>query len=84
MFGHLGNLSDQMKMLGRLMKDEKFRAVLMNPKVQELMRDPEFLALIKSQDMGKMMTHPRLAELMRDPELSQSIMELQSSFPKDV
>ena len=69
MFGKMHDMMKQLQMIQRLMKDEHFKALISHPKVQALLQDPEFQAVIKAQDMAKIGTHPKLASLMRDPDV---------------
>jgi predicted double-glycine peptidase len=68
-------------MMQRLMKDENFRALMNHPKVQELMRDPEFIEIAKKQDFSVMMTHPKFAGLLGDPELQQLFLRMKPQNP---
>jgi hypothetical protein len=72
------------QMFQRLMKDEPFRAFLSHPKVQELMKDPEFQEIIKTQDRLRLLKHPRFVSLQADPEVAGllSRLDFQSLFPK--
>jgi hypothetical protein len=76
MFEKLGEFAQQMKLVQRLMKDEHFRALMGHPKVQELLRDPEFQELIKAQDMSKLAGHPKFASVMQDPEIAGLVAKL--------
>ncbi len=69
MFGKMQDMMKQMQMIQKLMKDDNFKALISHPKVQALLKDPEFQAVMKSQDTAKIGTHPKLASLMRDPEV---------------
>ena len=70
MFGKMQDMMKQMQTMQKLMKDENFKAFITHPKVQELLRDPEFQTLIKGQDMSKIMTHPKFTVFREDPELA--------------
>ena len=76
MFDALKDKVKQLQMMQRLMKDEQFRALITHPKVQELLKDPEFQRLVSSKEMSKIIAHPKLASLMRDPELAPLLMKL--------
>ena len=76
MFDQLKNMAGQIQMMQRLMKDENFRALLSHPKMQELLRDPEFQEIVKSKDTARLMSNPKLASLMRDPELTPLLAKL--------
>lgn len=69
MFGKMKNMMDQFKMMQEMMKDENFRAFISHPKIQEMMKDPEFIAAMKTQDFAKIASHPKFAVLRTDPEL---------------
>ena len=71
MFDKMKNMAEQMAMMQKLMKDENFRAFISNPKVQEMMRDPDFQDAVKKQDGARLMANPRFAALKSDPELSE-------------
>ena len=57
------NMMDSMQLMQKLMKDENFKAFISHPKIQELLRDPEFIELMKTQDMRKIGTHPKFSIL---------------------
>ena len=76
MFDKIKNTMDQMQVMGRLMKDENFRALISNPKVQEVFRDPEFQNIVKEKDFSKMTMHPKFAKLMEDPEVRTLVSKL--------
>lgn len=76
MFNKLKGMTDQFKMMQKLMQDENFRAFISHPKVREVFMDPEFQTIMKSKDAQKMMTHPKFSSLMRDPEVAQLIAKL--------
>ncbi len=66
----------QAQALKRLMQDERVKALAGHPKVQALLRDPDFLTLVQSQDLAKISAHPKFTTLMQDPELSQLVAQL--------
>ena len=70
MFDSAKDMMKQLQMMQRLMKDDNFKALMSHPKVQDLFKDQQFLALITSQDMGKIATYPKLVALMADPSLA--------------
>lgn len=75
MFNKMGDLFKQLQTAQRLMKDERFRALISHPKVQTLLQDPDFRALLTSQDPAKpdfatLTSNPKLAALLRDPEVA--------------
>ena len=76
MFDKMKDMMGQFQMMQRLMKDENFRAFMAHPKVQEIFRDPEFQAAIKTKDAQTIMAHPKFAILMRDPELAALMAKL--------
>ena len=76
MFDKFKDLAGQIQMMQRLMKNENFRALMAHPKMQELLRDPEFQEIIKSKNTAQLMSHPKLASLMRDPELAPLLAKL--------
>ena len=76
MFGKMKGMMQQMQMMQKLMKDENFKAFIGHPKVQTLLRDPEFQELIKKQDFMKLGTHPKLAAMMNDPEVKPLMAKL--------
>ena len=77
-------MTEWLQALQRLMKDETFRAFLSHPKVQTLLKDPEFLEILKTQDRSKLLTHPKFATLAKDPEIAALLAKLnpQSLFQK--
>lgn len=70
MFGKMKNMMGQMQMMQKLMKDENFKAFMMHPKIQELLKDPEFLEAMKNQDTTTLMNNPKFSALRQDPELA--------------
>ena len=70
MFDKLKGAMNQLQLMQRLMKDEGFKALMANPKVQAVMMDPEFQRLIKTRDMAKVAAYPKFAALLRDPEVA--------------
>ncbi len=80
MFGRMKDMAAQMQMIQKLMKDENFKTLIAHPKMQELMKDPEFLEVMKNNDIQKASTNPKLAALKSDPELVQLIAKVQ--WPK--
>ena len=77
MFGKMRDMAAQMQLIQKLMKDDNFKALIAHPKMQELMKDPEFLEMMKTKDMQKAATNPKLAALKNDPELVQLISKVQ-------
>ena len=76
MFGNVRNMMDQVQMMQKLMKDENFKALIMNPKVREVFMDPEFQSIVKEQNFGKLATHPKFNSLMQDPEVRNLILKM--------
>ncbi len=79
MFDGMKNMAAQMQMMQKLMKDDNFRAFVSHPKIQELLKDPEFKDIAKSRDFTQIATHPKFATLMKDPELSSLLMKINPS-----
>lgn len=77
MFGKMKSMAAQMQMMQKLMKDENFKALIEHPKMQELLRDPEFIELMKTKDFEKASGNPKIAALKNDPELLQLISKVQ-------
>lgn len=69
MFGNLKDMAGQIQFLGKMMKNENFRALMSHPKVQEVFKDPGFQEIAKTKDSVKMMNHPKMLALMNDPEV---------------
>ena len=80
MFGKLGEMMKQFQLVQELLKDEEVRTLLAHPTVQALMKDPEFIDAVKSQDPSKLSAHPKLASVMRDPELAPLMAKLQTKL----
>lgn len=76
MFNTMGDMFKQLHAAQRLMRDEKFRALISHPKVQAAFQDPDIRALLTAQDPAKLMAHPKLAALLRDPDVSQLFAQL--------
>ncbi len=70
MFGKFKDMMSQAQMAQQLMKDKNFMAFISHPKVQELLRDPEFQEAVKKQDQSRLLSNPRFAALQQDPELA--------------
>lgn len=69
MFGKMGDMMKQLQLVQKLMKDENFKAFISHPKMQELIKDPEFMVLMKKQDMTALQRHAKFGSVMRDPEI---------------
>ena len=76
MFGKMGDMMKQLQMMQKLMKDENFKAFISHPKMQELIKDPDFMALMKKQDMPALQKHPKFGSVMRDPEILELIRKI--------
>lgn len=70
MAGPLGNMMEQLKLLKQLMSDERVRALITHPKVQQALMDPEIQALFRSKNAEAMAAHPKMRQLLQDPELA--------------
>lgn len=77
MFGKFKNMADQIQMAQKLMKDENFRNFMTHPKVQELLKDPEFQESLKKQDPSQLFNHPKVLALQTDPEIAKLAAKLQ-------
>ena len=77
--GMMGNLNNMGQFL-KLAKDENFRKFLAYPKVQELMKDPQFKTSVQSKDMTQLMNNTKFTELMKDPEIRNVLQNLSHSF----
>ncbi len=76
MFGKMKNMMDQFKMMQEMMKNEDFRAFISHPKIQSLMKDPEFVESLKKQDFNTVLQNPKFAALRSDQELIQLASKL--------
>ena len=74
MFESLKGTWQQLQMMQRLMKDERFKAFITHPKVQALLSDQAFQAAVKSKDTVRITT--ALAPLSRDPELAPLVAQI--------
>ena len=70
MFENFKNMADQIQMAQKLMKDENFRNFMSHPKVQELLKDPQFQESLKKQDPSQLFNHPKVLALQTDPEIA--------------
>jgi hypothetical protein len=77
MFGKMKEMAVQMQMMQKLMKDENFKALIAHPKMQELIKDPEFIELMKTKNFQEASSNPRIAALKNDPELLQLMAKVQ-------
>lgn len=76
MFDKMKGFMNQMQLMQKLMKDENFKAFMSHPKIQEMLRDPEFLEALKKQDTSKLMSNPKFSALRNDKELAQLAAKL--------
>jgi hypothetical protein len=76
MFGKMGDMMKQVQMMQKLMKDDNFKAFISHPKMQELIKDPEFMQLMKKQDMPALQKHARFGAVMKDPEILSLIQKI--------
>ena len=74
MFDKMRTAMQQLQMMQRLMKDEQFKPLITHPKMQAILKDPEFHALVKAQNAGAITA--RLAPLAQDPELAPLLKKL--------
>ncbi len=82
MFGKVKDFMGQMQMMQKLMQDEDFRAFMAHPKIQVLMKDPEFLDLLKSKDFQKISSNPKFSVLREDKELAALAQKMAASISK--
>ena len=78
MIGFFGNLNDLIK----LAQDQDFRKFLGNPKVQVLMKDPQFQKAVQEKNVFKLTAHPEFSELMKDPEIRSALEKLGQKYQK--
>ena len=78
MSGFFGNLNDLIK----LARDQDFQKFLANPKIQELMKDPEFQKAVTEKNVLKLTSHPEFSELMKDPEIRSALEKLGQKYQK--
>ena len=76
MFDKFKNMADQVQMAQKLMKDENFKNFMMHPKVQELLKDPQFQESLKKQDPSQLFNHPKVLALQTDPEIARLAAKL--------
>lgn len=76
MFDKFKNMAEQIQMAQKMMKDENFRAFMTHPKVQALLKDPQFQESLKNQDPSKLFSHPKVLALQSDPEIAQLASKL--------
>lgn len=79
MFDKFKNAAQQMAMVQKLMKDENFRNFMTHPKVQELLRDPQFQESMKNNDPSQLFNHPKVLALQSDPEVARLAAKLKES-----
>ena len=78
MSGFFSNFNDLVK----LAQDQDFQKFLAHPKVQVLMKDPEFQKAVKEKDVFKLTSHPEFSELMKDPEIRSALEKLGQKYKK--
>lgn len=61
-------------------KDKDFQRFYQNPKVQLLMRDPEFERAVKERDVFKLMANQEFQQALRDPEVRSALEEMRRKF----
>jgi hypothetical protein len=76
MFGKMKDMMGQFQLMQTLMKDENFKAFISHPKIQEMMKDPEFIEALKKQDFTKISNHPKFSALKNDRELAELASKL--------
>lgn len=76
MFDKLNSFWGQFKLMQRFMGDENFKSFISHPKVQELLKDPEFKKVAQTKDFSKLMSHPKFSALLQDPELRQMLSKI--------
>lgn len=82
MFGKMKDFMGQMQLMQKLMKDEDFKAFISHPKIQVLMKDPEFAELLKSKDFQTISGHPKFSVLRDDKELAALAQKMAASISK--
>ena len=80
MFDKMKSFMSQMQLMQKLMKDENFKAFISHPKIQVLMKDPEFVELMKSKDFQKVSSHPKFSVLRDDKELAELARKMAASM----
>lgn len=81
MFGKFKDMAQQMAMVQKLMKNEHFRNFMSHPKVQDLLRDPQFQESLKKQDPSQLLSHPKVLALQSDPEVAKLAEKLKEAGP---
>ena len=66
----------------KLAKDEQFRRFILNPKVQALMRDPEFKRAVQEKDMAKLRSNSGFNEVLNDAEIREALVEMRKMYEK--
>ena len=83
MFSSLGGLFQNFEDFLRLAKDENFQKFYNNPKVRELMKDPEFQRAAHERNVFSLMANREFAELLKDPEVQFALEEMRRKFEKN-
>ncbi len=76
MFDKMRDMAQKMQMMQKLMKDENFKAFMTHPKIQELLKDPDFQELVKNGNMDRIASHPKFSAFRNDPGLAALVMKL--------
>ena len=74
-----GDMLQQFSTISKLAGDKNVQQVMAHPKVQKLLQDPEFQAVIKEKNIFKLMAHAEFNEIMRDPEIQALIKQVKVS-----
>ncbi len=82
MFGKVKDFMGQMQLMQKMMQDENFKAFISHPKIQVLMKDPEFIELLKSKDIQKISGNPKFSILRDDRELADLAQKMAASISK--
>lgn len=74
-----GDMFQQLSAMSKLAGDKNVQQVMAHPKVQKLLQDTEFQAMIKEKNIFKLMAHTEFNEIMRDPEIQTLIKQIKTS-----
>lgn len=74
-----GDMFQQLSAMSKLKGDKNVQQVMAHPKVQKLLQDAEFQAMIKEKNIFKLMSHAEFNEIMRDPEIQTLIKQIKTS-----
>ena len=78
MSGFFSNFNDLVK----IAQDQDFQKFLSHPKVQVLMKDPQFQKAVQEKNVFKLTAHPEFSELMKDPEIRSALEKLGQKYQK--